>query len=215
MTFHKFCYFTVIYSLFVFIKVFYRLKVYGKNHIIPGRAIIAPNHVSFLDPPIIAVSCGEEIHFLGRQTLFKSFFGKFIAYLNTHPVQKDASNLSVMKMITKLLKQGNKVLLFPEGTRSKDNQLQEIKPGIGMLISKSESAIIPTYIHGTYDIMNRNRKFPKLFGKTAVVFGTPILWKDYADMEKREAQELIAQRLSRSITELRKWYEEGAEGIPP
>ena len=63
--------------------------------------------------------------------------------------------------------------------------------------------------------MNRNRKFPKLFGKTAVVFGSPILWKDYADMGKREAQELIAQRLSHSITVLRKWYEEGAEGIPP
>lgn len=213
--FHKILYYFVIYTVWFFFKVFYRLKVYGKDHFIPGGALIAPNHVSFLDPPIVAVSCPEEIHFLARQTLFKPVFGQFIAALNSHPVQKDATNLKVLKVINQLLKEEKKVLLFPEGTRSRDNQLQEIKPGIGMLISKSESAIIPTYIHGTYEIWNRNRKFPKLFGKTAVVFGSPIQWKDYVDMDKKEAQELIAQRLSHSLQELRKWYEEGAEGIPP
>ncbi|MGE0198495.1 MAG: lysophospholipid acyltransferase family protein [Simkaniaceae bacterium] len=213
--FHKLFYFTVIYFFRLIFKVFYRLKVYGKNHYLSGSAIIAPNHVSFLDPPIIAISCPGEIHFLARQTLFKSFFGKAISALNTHPVQKEATNLKVMKLVHQLLKAGHKVLLFPEGTRSRDNQLQEIKPGIGMLISKSECAIIPTYIHGTYEIWSRNRKLPKFFGKTAVVFGTPILWEDYADMDKKEAQELIAQRLSHSLKELRKWYEEGAHGIPP
>ena len=208
-------YYFVIYSVFIIFKVFYRLKIYGKDHFIPGGAIIAPNHVSFLDPPIIAVACPEEIHFLARQTLFKSALGMLISELNSHPVKKDATNLKVLKVINQLLKEEKKVLLFPEGTRSSDNQLQEIKPGIGMLISKSESAIIPTYIHGTYGIWSRNRKFPKLFGKTAVIFGSPIQWKDYVDMDKREAQELIAQRLAHSLMELRKWYEEGAEGIPP
>jgi len=215
MTFHKLLYLTVIYTFLFFFKVLYRLKVYGKNHFIPGSAIIAPNHVSYFDPPIVAISCPQEIHFLARKTLFKSSFGKLIASLNSHPVQADATNLKVMKLINQLLKQGNKVLLFPEGARSSDNQLQEIKPGIALLLSKSKSAIIPTYIHGTYDIWNRSRKFPKLFGKTAVIFGTPILWEDYADMDKKEAHMLITKRLAHSLTELRKWYEDGAHGIPP
>lgn len=212
---NSFLYWFVIYSVKLFFKIFYHHKVYGLKNYIPGSALIAANHVSFLDPPCIAVSCPGEIHFLARQTLFKSYFGKFIAAVNTHPVQKETTNLRVMKDICMMLKKGNKVLIFPEGTRSKDNRLQEIKPGIGLLLSKSQSAILPTYIHGTYEIWSRNKKYPKLWGKTAAVFGSPIFWSDYADMERKEAQELIALRLTQSLEELRKWYESGAEGNPP
>jgi len=215
MNLRKTFYFFVIYTIWLFFKVFYRLRVYGKNHIIPGGALIAANHVSFLDPPIIAISSPEELHFLAKRSLFKSLLGKFLTILNSHPVQNNKANVTVIKLINELIKKGHKVLLFPEGTRSKTNQLQEIKPGIGLLLSKSRTAIIPAYIHGTFDIWRRDQEFPKLFGKTAVVFGTPILWKDYASMEKKEAQELIAHKLSQTLMNLRKWYEEGAFGDPP
>ena len=83
----------VILVVGIFFKVFYRHKVYGLNHFPEGSALIAPNHVSFLDPPCVAISCPGEIHFLARQTLFRSFFGKFIRALNSHPVQQNATNL--------------------------------------------------------------------------------------------------------------------------
>ncbi len=210
-----FLYKFVISSVKMFFNFFYRHKVYGLEHYIPGSALIAANHVSFFDPPAIAVSCPGEIHFLARQTLFKSYFGKFISAVNSHPVQKNATNLRVMKDICLMLKEGKKVLMFPEGTRSKDNVLQPIKPGMGLLLSKSESAILPAYVHGTFAIWNRNQKYPKLWGRTAVIFGSPILWSDYADMDRREAQELIAIRLTKTLGKLRKWYESGAEGTPP
>ena len=120
-----------------------------------------------------------------------------------------------MKDVCLLLKEGHKILIFPEGTRSKDNKLLKIKPGMGLLLSKSESVIIPTYIHGTFEVWNRDRKFPKLWGKTAVVFGSPIRWEDYADMERKEAQKLIAEKLTNALKALRKWYEEGHQGPPP
>ena len=205
----------VIFMVKLIFKVLYRHKVYGLEHYPSGSALIAANHSSFLDPPAIAISCPGEIHFLARQTLFKSHFGKLITALNSHPVQKEATNLRVMKDICVLLKEGKKVLMFPEGTRSKNNVLKEIKPGIGLLLSKSESAIVPTYVHGTFDIWNRDRKYPKLWGKTTVVFGTPIEWSDYVDMDRKEAQEHVAQRLTQSLGELRKWVESGAEGTPP
>ncbi|MCB1109831.1 MAG: 1-acyl-sn-glycerol-3-phosphate acyltransferase [Chlamydiia bacterium] len=211
----SFLYSFVIFTVKCFFKICYRHKVYGLEHYVQGSALIAANHVSFFDPPAIAISCPGEIHFLARQTLFKSYFGKLITALNSHPVKKEATNLRVMKDICEMLKEGKKVLMFPEGTRSKDNVLQEIKPGMGLILSKSESAILPTYVHGTFEIWNRSRKFPKLWGKTAVVFGSPILWMDYADMERKEAQELIAQNLTQSLQGLRKWYEAGAQGIPP
>lgn len=210
-----FLYRTVIFLVKWFFRIFYRHKVYGLEHYVQGSALIAANHVSLFDPPAIAISCPGEIHFLARQTLFKSLFGKFITALNSHPVQKEATNLRVMKDICVLLKEGKKVLIFPEGTRSKNNVLQEIKPGIGLIVSKSESAIQPAYVHGTFQAWNRDQKFPKLWGKTAVVFGAPIHWSDFADMDKKEAQELIAIRLTRSLKELRNWYESGAQGTPP
>lgn len=211
----RWLYWFVITVTQMFFKTFYRYKVYGLEHYIEGGALVAANHVSFFDPPVIAASCPDEIHFLARHTLFKSLFGKFIAALNAHPVQRDSSNVRAIKDISQLVQQGNKVLIFPEGTRSQDNKLQLIKPGIGLLLSRSESAILPAYIHGTYEAWDRSRKFPKLWGKIAVVFGSPILWEDYADMEQREAHLLVSQRLTHSLEELRKWYEEGAEGIPP
>lgn len=205
----------VILVVGIFFKVFYRHKVYGLDHFPEGSTLIAPNHVSFLDPPCVAISCPGEIHFLARQSLFRSFFGKFIRVLNSHPVQQNATNLQVMKDICILLKKGHKVLMFPEGTRSKDDTLLEIKPGIGLLLSKSESTILPTYIHGTFNIWRRGKKFPKLWGKTAIVFGSPICWEDYADMDRKEAQQLVASHLTQSLYALRRWYDSGHEGLPP
>ncbi len=205
----------IIFSFSIYFKLCYRYRVYGYQHYIPGSAIIAPNHVSFFDPPAVAIGCGEEIHFLARHTLFRSVLGYTIRRLNTHPVQHNVNNLQVMKTICQLLNEGKKVLVFPEGSRSADDTIQAIKPGIGMLLSRSQSAILPVYIDGTYEVWSRTRKLPKLFGKISVVFGSPILWEDYADMDKKEAQKLIAQRLTQSLDELRRWYREGAQGTPP
>ncbi len=210
-----FFYSSVIVFIRTFFKLFYRHKVYGVEHYPTGSALIAPNHVSYLDPPIVAISCPGEVHFLARQSLFKSYFGKLITALNSHPVEKNATNLRVMKDIYTLLKEGHKVLMFPEGTRSSDNKLLEIKPGIGLLLSKSESAIVPTYIHGTFNAWGRGQKFPRLWGKTAVVFGSPIRWEDYADMDRKEAQALVGQHLTNSLNALRKWYDNGHEGTSP
>lgn len=196
-------------------KIFYRLKVYGREHYIKGGAILACNHISYLDPPIVAVASPERIHFLARETLFRSLFGRFITAFNAHPVQGDGSNFKVMKMICELLKKGFKVLLFPEGTRSEDNKIRKIKPGVALLLSRSKTAIIPVYIYGTFKIWPRNRKFPRLFGQTAVIFGSPIEWKDYVEVDKKQVQEQITARLSDALEALRVWHELGAQGTPP
>ncbi len=207
-------FFVICLARFVF-RVFYRMKVYGRIHFINKGAILAPNHVSYLDPPIAAAASPGSVHFLARETLFRSYFGKFISALNAHPVQGQMSNISVVKTVCKLLKKGHKVILFPEGERSRDNLLGPIKSGIGMLVSMSETAVIPMYIHGTFAIWPRNQKRPRLFGKTAVVFGSPIEWRDYVDIDKQKARTLIVQRLEQSLKGLRMWYEAGAKGIPP
>ena len=106
-------------------KIFYRLKVYGLEHYYPRGAILACNHTSYLDPPIVSVSWPEEVHFLARKTLFRqSWFGGLIRRMNTHPITGESGDVQVIKMITEFLENGQKVVLFPEGTRSENGELQ-------------------------------------------------------------------------------------------
>ncbi len=216
--FHKkpsFFYRSFIAFLQVWFKVFYQFRVYGLEHRYDGGAIIAANHVSFYDPPILAAAYQGEVHLLGRESLFKSGLGYCIRRLNTHPVKGDVTNLDVVKTICKLLKEGHKVVLFPEGTRSYDNSLGEVKPGIGMLIARTKTAIIPVYIHGSYKAWPRYHRFPKLGGVIACVYGSPILWESYKHLEKKAAQGAVVKQVETSIKVLRKWYEDGADGVPP
>ncbi|MGH7889131.1 MAG: (d)CMP kinase, partial [Thermodesulfobacteriota bacterium] len=212
----SFLYRMVIFLAWFVGKVFYRLKIYGLEHYYPRGAIIAANHVSFLDPPILSVSWPEEVHFLARETLFHNrFLGALIRNLNTHPVSGEAGDIGVMKTLLGLLEEGKKVVLFPEGTRSADGELRPLKPGIGMLIARTKTAIIPAYIDGSYRAWNRRQKLPRLFVKVTCTFGTPIIWDSFAHLDKKEAQKQITEKLTASILDLKKWLADGAHGVPP
>ena len=198
----SFFYKCIILICGTFFRLFYRHKIYGLENYIQGGALVAANHVSFYDPPLVAVSCPEEMHFLARKTLFEhKFFGALIRKLNSHPVTGGASDVSVMRTILKLLKEGKKVLLFPEGTRT-EGKLGEIREGLGLLAQKSDCPIIPAYIFGAEKIWPPSRKFPKLSGKTAVVFGKPIKPSVYAHQTRKEAQRQIARDFTRKMHEL-------------
>jgi 1-acyl-sn-glycerol-3-phosphate acyltransferase len=206
----------ILFLTWVFFKLIYRHKVYRADRNYEGSAIIAANHTSFFDPPILAISWPEEVHFLAREGLFKNpLFGALIRKLNAHPVSGDAGDIAVFRTICSLLHEGKKLILFPEGKRADSDGLDELKPGIAMLISRSQSAVIPAYIHGTFTIWNRWHKFPRLWGKTACVFGSPILWRDFAHLDKREAQQALTAKVAESIEALRYWYQNGAHGNPP
>lgn len=206
----------VLFITWCMFKIFYRHKVYGQKHFNKGDAIIASNHVSYIDPPIIAISSPEEIHFLARQTLFRNpLFGTFIRNLNAHPVSGAASDIAVFKTIGEILKKGQKVLLFPEGRRSVNNKLGEIKPGIALLALRYETSIIPAYIDGAYEAWPRGKKLPKFFARTRCAFGSPINIKKYLDQDKKLAQKLLSEEIKEKILSLKGWLESGAKGNPP
>lgn len=210
-----FYWFTRTYLKALFFS-FYQHRTYGADHLPTGSCIIAPNHASFYDPPVVAISCKEEVYFLARKSLFERFlFGTAIRHLNALPVTGSSQDLSAFKLIFRLLKEGKKVVVFPEGARTLDGNLSEIKPGIGMIAMKSQCPIVPTYIHGTYNIWPRGQKFPKIWGRSACVFGSPIHPKNFGNLEKKEVHEAIARQLSDSILALQTWYLNGAQGTPP
>lgn len=198
------------------LRIFYRLRVYGKEHYYDKRAIIAPNHASYLDPPMVAVSWPHEIHFLASDYLFRvPLFGALIRKLNSHPINREKADLASIKMICQLLNEDKQVLIFPEGTRTADGNLAPLKSGVAMIALRSKAAVVPAYVHGSYKAWNRNHWFPRPWGRAAVVFGSPILYEELAHLEGKQQQKVLLERLEQAIRNLQTWFETGAKGSPP
>jgi 1-acyl-sn-glycerol-3-phosphate acyltransferase len=207
--FAKFCF----YAGF---RLFYRCQVYGIGQPYRGGAIIAPNHASFLDPPLICAFWPEETNYLARASLFESWFMKWLLpKLHSHPVTGSAQDIQSMRMICHLLKEGNKVVIFPEGIRSEDGQMQPIKSGISMLALRVGCPIIPVYIHGTFEAWSKHSRWPKSGSNIACVFGNPIFTETFKAMPKKQAQDEMAKAVQTSIENLKIWYEQGAFGQIP
>ncbi len=206
-----------IFLVSLYARIFYRHRVYGKKNFPKGGGMICSNHTSYLDPPLIGISCPGKVHFLGRDTLFKSpFFAWLIRRLNTHPVRRGKGNVMAFKTAMDLVNKGNKVVIFPEGRRSSDGELHNGQLGVGMLVHRTNCQVIPVYISGSYEIWNSKRKFPKIFGKTACIFGSPLKFDDLENhLDKKEAQQKIVLRIMDKIGELKQWYNEGSKGSPP
>lgn len=187
-----------------FFRIFYGHKViFIEDYLFPKSAIIAANHISFLDPPLIAASWPEAIHFFARSTLFKNpFFKRLIESLNAHPVGR-GQDLQSMKTACKLLEDGKKIVLFPEGTRSEDGIVAPFKRGIGLLALKTHAPIIPVYISGAKDAWPRGRKMPHLFGKkTACIIGKPI----FPEALGLTTPEAVAQHVREEIIKLSRQF---------
>lgn len=205
----------IAYSLArFFFKTCFRLKVYGLEHFRSGPAIIAANHASFYDPQVLGIACPEEVHFLARGSLFDvPLLGRLIRILNSHPIARGVSDAQTLKIMVDLLLEGKKLILFPEGTRSPNGEIRPLARGVAYLMQKAHCPIIPAYISGTYEAWPRSRKVPKLTGKMAVVFGSPIEWEEKP--ETKAVQEEIAAQTEASLHNLKAWLDAGAHGIPP
>lgn len=199
-----------VYFLRGYFSLFYRYRVYGIESIPSGAAIIAPNHHSFLDPPLLAALWPErEIHFLARTSLFSYFpLGVLLRNLNTHPVEGTAQDIASIKLVYKLLSNKQKVVIFPEGIRSTDGNLQPIKMGVAMLALKARCPIIPVYIKGTFESWPRGQAWPSIGRTLEIAIGQPLDIEAYQRLEKKQAQKALTERLRIALENLKKGLEE-------
>lgn len=195
---------TCLFLARCYFKLFFRLEVIGIENVKAGAGLLVSNHTSFFDPPVLAVSCPEEVHFLGKASLFRvPLFGSLIKALNTHPVRKGASDASTFRQILEILSEGKKVILFPEGNRSFDGEFQPLQRGLSFLIQKAKVSVFPAYIEGTFAAWPRTRIFPRLWGKIRCSFGPPIYWDEFAALPKEEAAAKILERTDAAIRALK------------
>jgi 1-acyl-sn-glycerol-3-phosphate acyltransferase len=170
----------VIYGLMrALFRVFFRLcgswEVLGHEHVPEqGAVLIAPNHLSFLDPPLMGCALKRPGWFMAKAELFKiPGLRWLITHMHAYPVKRGVADRAAMKRTLDFLKNGEIVCVFPEGTRSVDGSLGPIEIGIGLLAVKSGAPIVPAGIRGTDRMLGRGAK--RLHrAKIRVQFGPPI-----------------------------------------
>ena len=158
-----------------YFTTFYDYSTSGNHHVpLKGGSILAANHISFYDPPAIAVHLQRPLNYFARDTLFKGLLGKLIHSLGTIPVTRNSADIKSLKAIFRVLKNNGAIVIFPEGTRSSDGRLSTSKPGAGMIACKSKATVIPVRIFGTFEIWGRHKKLPSPGGSIHISFGAPM-----------------------------------------
>ncbi len=185
------------------LKSCFAWQPYHANRIPPvGPLILAANHVSFADPPLIGAAIERPVTFLARETLFDvPLLNPLIRSLNAIPVDRDGGSPGGLRTVLSRLEAGAAVLLFPEGTRSPDGRLQSARSGIGLIVIRTTAPVIPIRIFGLYEIWGRHRKFPKL-GPVGVKYGRPLDFHELraeAVTASKQRTKAIYDEISREI----------------
>ncbi len=169
-----------------FIRLYLRLESHGSEQVPrTGGCILTPNHVSFLDPPI--VGCGlahRMVHFMARDSLFKApVLGWWYRKIGTISIDRSKGDLAALRSAISDLRRGKVVCLFPEGTRSINGELQQPKGGVGFLIARANVPVVPVYLDGTYAAWPKGGKWIKP-RKVRVFFGPAIQPEEFGLDEK-------------------------------
>ena len=192
------------YVSWFYFKAFHRLEVHGiKNVPQSGSFILASNHSSYFDPPALGCRLPRNLHYFARDSLFFWPLGLLIRNLNSIPVNRSQLDIATLKRVLKVLKGGDPLLLFPEGTRSTDGNLGEGKKGIGLLLAKSQVDVLPARVTGGNKVLGKGMLFPRIGRKLVVEYGT-LLKIDTLDPGKSDTNryEIIANKVLAEINRI-------------
>jgi len=168
-----------------------------------GGVILAPNHISYLDPPIAGAALRRQVRFMAKEELFRvPVLGSLIKAVGAFPVKRGTADRAAFRQAVSLLEAGEVVCIFPEGTRSLDGSLQPAEPGFGMMVLRSRVPVLPVALSGTNRVLRRGSGFLH-FAKIRVNVGEPLDFSDLHDRAgDREAMEEVGRRTMAAIAEL-------------
>lgn len=201
---------TRVYGLFHYIALsvyrsFFRGEVAGLEHIPRhGPFIVAGNHASHLDPPIIGSSVPRQMAFFARKTLWKGRIARWwLDAVGTIPVDRDGgSDVAAIKNVLRTLQQGKALILFPEGTRSPDGTLQKAKSGVGLIACRTQVPVVPVRIFDSHLAMGRTRGL-RPGTPVSVVFGPPLSPSEYDHpADGKERYQRASERIMAAIAAL-------------
>lgn len=183
----------------------FRVRFSGRENIpATGSLLVVANHQSHLDPPLVGIGIPRQMNYIARGTLFSSFlFGWLLRSIGAIPIDREGTGLAGIKAALRLLKSGEIVLIFPEGTRSRDGEIGPLEPGFTTLAVRSKAAILPVAIEGAYQAWPRTRRFPRL-GRIHVHYGKPFLPEEIARYSPRDCVVEVDRRVRECFAEARR-----------
>jgi 1-acyl-sn-glycerol-3-phosphate acyltransferase len=189
--FYAFCRFFTFWGS----VLWFRVRAYDQHNVPEeGGALLVSNHQSFMDPPLVASLLRRECHFMARDTLFKNrAFSRLIRAVNAFPVKRGEADIGAIKQTLRLLKQGQIVVMFPEGTRTTDGRIGEVRPGLDAIARKARVPIVPALIDGVFQAWPRTQMLPGI-GDVVIQYGRPITPADYSDLTAEQLVALIRER---------------------
>lgn len=196
--------FRVMYATYFRWRVFHPERVPES-----GSVILACNHASILDPPLVGSGLLRECSFLARESLFHNPFLKWL-FTNWQavPIDREGSSASGMKRIVAALGNGRAVILFPEGTRTRDGNLQPVRHGVGLIVIKSGAPVVPVRVWGTFAALGRGARIPRP-RRLTVKYGHPMPFTELREEAKtcskdrlKEIYQEIADQIMSAIARL-------------
>ena len=187
--------------------VLFSLRIDGGQHIPrTGPALLIANHQSFLDPILLGLCSSRPLRYLARRTLFKNpFFSWLIRALRAIPIDQEGVGKEGLRTILDELQAGEAVVVYPEGERTSDGRMSPLKPGIHLLIRRTQAPIVPVGIAGAFEALPRGRKYPTLAplflpataGTVGVVVGRPLHAAHFAEKPREQALGELFQELQK------------------
>ena len=195
--------------LFITYKLLFRFQYSGSGRVPAATdrrgVILAPNHASYLDPPILGISLKRRVTYLAKDYLFKhGFVGFILRSIGAYPVKSESGNdFRSIRDLVRILKGGHCVVVFPEGTRSETGQMKEPESGIGFLAMKSGAWVVPVYIEGSYAAFPKGAKGFKC-RPIQVTYGEAFIPAENRAWEALGDYMAVSEDIMRRIKELKK-----------
>jgi 1-acyl-sn-glycerol-3-phosphate acyltransferase len=197
-------YWVIRFLLRVLSRPYFRISSQGRQDFpARGPCLVVANHASYLDPVLIGCETPRGLYYMAKAELFRGpIFGWVMRHLHAIPVRRSLADLRCIRHVMGLLKQGEALLVFPEGTRSTDGKLQPFQPGVGLLVESVPGLqIVPVFVKGSFEALPRGARFPSP-RKIKLMFGTPFNVQLPAEEERRKRYQKIAQLLFERLQRL-------------
>lgn len=198
--YHSLVYASVFTFIWAGMKIAFRVRAEGLQHVPEtGPWLLAPNHSSSLDPPAIGAALGyrrvKKLWWAGwDEPILKTAFRRFInRTAQVMPIDRTSKSLAAAAAI---LQREQPLVWFPEGTRSTDGELQEFKPGVGVLLKHFAIPAIPCRIIGSYEAMPAPGHSIKSLSQITVRFGEPFRAEDFPDADDEQLAALLRERVA-------------------